>query len=353
MGYGGEKGSVMVNARLLLVLAFLLLAQLLLSGRPTDIQVALAVSTLFPIASPIPTLDQWLGFRDATIDEITAQDADCVVLAEHDTQFQGKSYVAYFVDCLRNDHLLIYRHESRPTLLWHEITPSPGIRPMSEAEVTWGSEPADNSRPAELGWYDINGDGLLELPVGMGNTYYFSAFSFQITIDGQIEELTRRCLLQEPDMVLATFADMNGDGDWEAIAYRVGWNLDTMFSVDLTDVHIYEWDGCAFTDASSNFPDFYQEKIDWLYATHNFAASSVEIRYATAVSALSGLLACDILGRRDECWPLFWDITDLSRHTISPPDTEVQRWLLDLRTLLAQQYEDGLPFTPHPLQALE
>ena len=28
-------------------------------------------------------------------------------------------------------------------------------------------------------------------------------------------------------------------------------------------------------------------------------------------AAFDGLLACDAVGRRDECWPVFWDTTDL------------------------------------------
>ncbi len=76
-------------------------------------------------------------------------------------------------------------------------------------------------------------------------------------------------------------------------------------------------------------------------------------------SAFDGLLACDVVGRRAECWPRFWEMTDIERHPLdfmqpgppprSTPDAaqlEFIEWLHDKRARLEQQYEAGLPFAP-------
>lgn len=76
-------------------------------------------------------------------------------------------------------------------------------------------------------------------------------------------------------------------------------------------------------------------------------------------SAFEGLLACDVVGRRDECWPLFWEMTDLERRPLDtmapgpPPiptpnasDLEFVEWVHEKRTTLERQYESELPFEP-------
>ncbi len=218
-----------------------------------------------------------------------------------------------------------------------------------------------------LGWRDINGDGLLELPVWASNGGFCFACSRVYVLQlapvddpgsaesgrpWQIRELTGAVpyinLLQNP-VIPKWLTDFNGDGIAEIEA--LDGSFEYAFGLwDAYSPRFYRpliWTERGYTDVSRGSPAYFDGQIQR-------AAAAVQATFGEPLAsqdpigrALTVLLAYEASGRRDEGWAAFWLLSDPANW----PGEGVPG-LLDLLSRIRQhlqgQYERGEVFAPWP-----
>ena len=176
-----------------------------------------------------------------------------------------------------------------------------------------------------LGWNDLNGDGLLELPVWAANGGFCWActrvYVLQL-VPGEddespptVRELTGAVpflnLLINPT-IPKWLNDLNGDGNPEIEAldatFEFGFGLDHVDSPRIN--RVLGWRDDRYVDVSLAYPGYLQAQAER-------ARDEVQSTYGQPLPdkhiigrAVSMLLAYDAQGRREEGWPIFLQVSD-------------------------------------------
>lgn len=345
------------------------------SPTPTLTPTATATPTRTPTSTPSPTatptatpgpIARALKFSD---NRLARLDADRYTIAEQQSvRHAGDRFLALILNPPEDEdavagvqlpRLLVYHLPGdRPPELIFEDEGSDEVIQFAGYGLSW-AEP--------LGWRDITGDDLLELPVWAAN----GGFCFACTrvyvlrlepIDDastpdadtrwQMRELTGAVpflnLAQNP-IIPKRLSDFDGNGTAEIEAldgsFEFAFGLFREFSPRFYRPLV--WDGDRFADASRWSPSYFDGQIQR-------AAEAVQATYGqplasqdTLGKALSVLLAYDASGRRDEGWTVFWQLSD----PVNWPGEAIPGlldWLNRIREHLRGQYERGEPFAPWP-----
>lgn len=217
-----------------------------------------------------------------------------------------------------------------------------------------------------LGWRDITGDSLLELPVWAANGGFCFActrvYVLQLapvddpsnpeSVYWQVRELTGAVpflnLVQNP-IIPKWLTDFDGDGRAEIEAldgsFEFAFGLWREYSPRFYRPLI--WNGQRYADASRGSPSYFDGQIQR-------AADAVQASYGQPLAsqdpigrALTVLLAYDASGRRDEGWGVFWQLSNPANWDgESAPD--VLDLLTVIRAYLQGQFERGESFAPWP-----
>ncbi len=342
---------------------------------PSTTPTATATPTQTPSPTPSPTatatatpgpIARALGFRERSLERL---DADGYTIAEQHSVRQGSGrFLAVILNPPEQDdavpgillpRLLVYHLPAAgPPELIFEDEGSDEVIQFAGYGQTW-------EQP--LGWRDITGDGLLELPVWAAN----GGFCFACTriyvlqlepMDDarrpeaetrwQIRELTGAVpfinLAQNPVIPKRlTDFDGNGEAGIDALdgSFEFAFGLFREYSPRFFRPLV--WDGSRFADASPWSPGYFDGQIQR-------AAEAVQATYGqplasqdTIGTALTVLLAYNASGRRDEGWTAFWQLSDPVNWT-GEAAPGLLDWLSRIREHLRGQYERGEPFAPWP-----
>jgi hypothetical protein len=326
---------------------------------PTETRNPITAETSTPLptetTTPTPTpepLSEQLGFSDEAIQDIQDKYTGCSLAGQRETQIGNKNYTAYLIACDSTTFLRVYERGIQESQNSSEAVFSTSFLLIC---FDCGAVPDEN-------WQDVDKDGLPDLVVGMGTNYYFHNYVFRMTKEGKMENLLDACPFKEQGLLHPSFEDIIWDGTLELIATDIRWDYDKSdIGFYMPGIpRVFELQDCEFQDVSASYPDFYEPTINAFLRNCDYIRSTGGYNTQIAVLvAFEGLLACDIVGRREECWPIFWEFTDLERFPLEsmapgpPPDStpsaenfEFMDWLNQKRTILAQQYKEGLPFSP-------
>lgn len=335
------------------------------TATPTRTPAPTATPTVTPTATPGP-LARALGVHERRLERL---DAEGYTIVEQQSIRQGTDrFLAVILNPPEQQSAAL--GVQLPRLLVYHLSPG---RP---AELIFEDEGSDEviqfagygqRWETPVGWRDITGDGLLELPIWAAN----GGFCFACTriyilqlepVDDasrpeaetrwQVRELTGALpfinLAQNP-IIPKRLTDYDGDGvaAVEALdgSFEFAFGLFREYSPRFIRPLI--WDGARFADASRWSPGTFDGQIQR-------ASEAVQASYGQPLAsqdpigqALTVLLAYDASGRRDEGWAAFWQLSD----PVNWPG-ETSAGLLDLlsaiRDHLAGQYERGEPFAPWP-----
>lgn len=213
--------------------------------------------------------------------------------------------------------LVIYRlrKDSEPVLIFEDEGSDQSIQ-FAGLGYSWDQA---------LGWSDINGDGLLELPIWAANGGFCWActrvYVLQL-VPGEdkestptVRELTGAVpflnLLVNPT-IPKWLNDLNGDGNPEIEAldatFEFGFGLDHQDSARIN--RVLGWRDDRYVDVSLTYPGYLQAQAER-------ARDDVQSTYGQPLPdkyiigrAVSVLLAYDAQGRREEGWPIFLQVSD-------------------------------------------
>lgn len=202
-------------------------------------------------------------------------------------------------------------------------------------------------------WFDMNGDGLLELPYSIfngGNCWGCTQRQvLQLRADDTIISLTPVAGGEDEfsqPFVLRDFIDADGDGLVEWVMFEARWESAFSLCKPCSPVgfRLYAWDGQVYRNASARFPDYYQQRIDALMVElDQMAQSDSPWLGAEPGRIISLLLAYDNAGRREEGWPIFERLADPEQYT----GRASQDFLDSLQVAydyFKERYQAGLPF---------
>jgi hypothetical protein len=330
---------------------------------PTTTPTATAMAHLTPTSTSLPTatrtpapepLSKRMGFLDTAIDQIQETYTNCEIDEQEETRLETSLLVAYVIRCDTLSHLLAYRHETLGPETNHHLMLNRSGDGLCLDCATSGSS-----------WQDVDKDDLPDLIfqslIGVGNNSYRKNDVYRTTEEGKMEDLFDSCPFSEPGMSEPSFQDVDENGTVAIVATDLRWDYDRtdggLLGFYMPQVtRVYSLQNCEYQDVSASYPELYQHTIHVFFRNYEYILPDRSVREITVFSAFDGLLACDAVGRRDECWLAFWEMTDLDKHplesTIGPnvtPDASTLRfveWVNELRTTLELQYEVGLPFDP-------
>lgn len=342
------------------------------TATPTATTTATATATATPTTTPSPAatptstatpgpLARTLGFNDSLLSRL---DAAGYTIAERQSTGRAHDRVQALIlappqgDAVAGlllPRLLVYhlRSGSRPALLFEDEG--------SDETILFAGYGASWTSP--LGWRDITGDGLLELPIWAANGGFCFActrvYILQLApVDDlgetrwQVRELTGAVpflnLVENP-IIPKWLSDFNRDGRAEIEALDGSFE----FAFGLWREHsprIYRpliWDGQGYSDVSPNSPSYFDGQIQRATEAAQATFGQPLASQDAIGRALTVLLAYDASGRRDEGWAAFWQLSDPANW----PGEETPG-LLDLlsriREHLLGQYGRGEPFAPWP-----
>lgn len=316
-----------------------------------------------------------MGFSDDVVASLDA--AGYQLAAQVGTTLAADPIIAYIVqptgesDILVGDlvpRLLIYwLPKGRPPQILFEDEGSDQIVQFAGLGYSWQEW---------LGWQDVNGDGLQELPIWAANggfcwpctRIYILQLLPPANVQAgqgdpepglapqearpQIQELTGGVpflnLLTNPQ-IPKWLNDLDGDSMPEIEVldgrFEFAFGLDRPSSPMLYRVH--DWNGSQFVDVSQWYPSYFDFQISQ-------ARSELEATYGQPLQgpteigkAVLVLLAYDASGRRDEGWAIFQETSDPGRWTGEASAGSLD-WLAAVREHLRGQYERGEPFLPWP-----
>lgn len=331
------------------------------TNTPTATSSPTITPTPTPTATPGP-IARALGFSHAFIARL--DEAGYTVAERQSARLSNDRFEAViFNPPQREDaipgvqvpRLVVYqlRIGSEPNLLFEDEGGDEAIR-FAGYGASW-------QRP--LGWGDITGDGLLELPVWAANGGFCFActrvYVMQLApVDDlgetrwQVRELTGAVpftnLLQYP-IIPKWLSDFDGDGKAEIEAldgsFEFAFGLWREYSPRFYRPLI--WSQQGYVDVSRNSPNYFDGQIQ--RATEAVQATLGQpLASQDAIGrALTVLLAYDASGQREEGWAAFWQLSDPANWP-----AEETPGLLDLLSRIRQhllgQYERGEPFAPWP-----
>lgn len=345
---------------------------------PTPTPTETPTPTPTPTATPTPTpgpLAEAIGFSDDVIASLDG--AGYQLAAQAGTTLAADRVQAYVVRPGGENDILVGDLVPRLLIYW---LPKDG-----QPQIIFEDEGSDQmvqfaglgySWQNWLGWQDINGDGLQELPIWAANggfcwpctrIYILQLVPPDGFLTGQggpepglgpeesrprIVELTGSVpflnLLTNPQ-IPKWLNDLDGDNMPEIEVldgrFEFAFGLDRPSSPMLYRVH--DWNGSGFADVSPWYPSYFDFQI-------NRARSELEATYGQPLQgsleigkAVLVLLAYDASGRRDEGWAIFQEISDPVRWS-GEAVTGSLDWLIAVREHLRGQFERGEPFLPWP-----
>lgn len=295
------------------------------SPTPTNTPTATPTNTPTPTATPTATpgpLASALGFQDALIRRL---DQAGYLLEEKLTTGPARDQVAAYLVTPPEEGLAL--GDLLPRLLLYRL------RPNREPVLIYQDEGSDQviqfaglgySWDEALGWRDLNGDGLLELPIWAANggvcwactrVYVLQLVPGEEEDDPTVRELTGAVpflnLLTNPT-IPKWLNDLNGDGYPEIEAldarFEFGFGFDRLDSPRIN--RVLGWDDGRYVDISRSYPGYLQAQAER-------AQSDVQSTYGQPLPdrhiigrAVSVLLAYDAQGRREEGWQTFLQVSD-------------------------------------------
>lgn len=337
------------------------------SRTPTLTPTTTRTPTVTPTATPGP-IAQALGFSDPMIERFDAQGYR---LAERQTTGSRRDRVVAVIvepptvegDVNVGDQvprLLIYRDGAgqAPKLLFQDEGSDQTIE-FAGVGYSWDTP---------VGWSDINGDGLLELPIWAANGGFCYACTrlYILQLDGQqpdggdraagatpvIRELTGAVpalnLVIHP-LIPRWLTDFDGDASPDIAVldarFENGFGLSLSASPEI--MRISSWDGKTYADVSRWYPGYLKDQA-------NEAQSAVEATFGqplpdqkTIGRTLTVLLAYEIAGERDEGWTRFMRLSDPANWS-GEAEPGLLAWIGAIRDYIQGQYDRGEPFAPWP-----
>ncbi len=337
------------------------------SRTPTVTPTATRTATVTPTATPGPIASA-LGFSNELV---AGFDAAGYTLADQQVVGSGRNRVIASIiepPAIEGEvnvgdkvpRLLIYRYRAgQPPELLFEDEGSDQTIQFAGLGYSW-EDP--------LGWSDINGDGLLELPIWAANGGFCYActrlYILQLA-DKQpaaaaatgsagsslgVRELTGAVpalnLVTNP-FIPRWLTDFNGDGKPEIAVldgrFENGFGLSRSASPEI--MRVSAWDGTTYADVSRGYVGYLKDQADR-------ARSAVEATFGQALPdqdtigrAVTLLMAYDLAGQRDEGWTLFWQLSDPANWN-GEASAGLLEWMSRIRDYLKGQYDRGETFAP-------
>ena len=339
------------------------------SRTPTVTPTATRTATVTPTATPGPIASA-LGFSNGII---AGFDAAGYTLADQQVVGSGRNRVIASIiepPSIEGEvnvgdkvpRLLVYRYRTgQPPELLFEDEGSDQTIQFAGLGYSW-EEP--------LGWSDINGDGLLELPIWAANGGFCYActrlYILQLANEQpaaaavtrtagssvEVRELTGSVpalnLVTNP-LIPRWLTDFNGDGKPEIAVldgrFENAFGLTQSASPEI--MRVSAWDGTTYTDVSRGYAGYLKDQADR-------ARSAVEATFGQALPdqdtigrAVTVLIAYELAGQRDEGWTIFWQLSDPVNWN-GEAAAGLLEWMSRIRDYLKGQYDRGEPFAPWP-----
>ncbi len=311
-----------------------------------------------PVATPAPEpaflpgpVSSLLGFTDEAVQQIDRDARVCRITSRKLKDLTG-DYSAYLIECDNSakTYLLAYRRDPR----------NPEIkRRILEIEDVVICFDCGGAAGMTSNWRDINSDGLPDLLVMRGNNYVFHGMVYLTRRAGKMTSLFENCPLSLPGQPQQLYKeidwqDLDQDGILEILATDTRWDYSQNQLAPLRFIpavaRIYHVQpACRYQEVSTAYPEYYEPSIAQLENPPAYDQMENSFRVQMRVfSFFNGLLACEVLNRRAECWPRFWEGTDIQRYSLETAiaDSDFTAWLSKQRAHLKRQYDAGLPFIP-------
>jgi hypothetical protein len=234
-----------------------------------------------------------------------------------------------------SDRLLVHREEGQQAIVFYDLHNDLSKITTGISSSGFGEQIGINFDHPSKGWYDMNGDGLLELTVFISNGGIKCALCNQLQVIQLCpdEGITNLTLSVPPEDTLDSFAvvqivDLNDDGimEWEVVDDRYGW-LD--YNAPRRTYRIYAWDGETYRNASDQFSDRYQIQIDELTARlmefgfvkslTNIPSDELYVEELYIGELITLLVAHDNIGQREEGWKIFETYANPDRYEYNSP----------------------------------
>lgn len=200
---------------------------------------------------------------------------------------------------------------------------------------------------------DINQDGHIELTVSSGtggNCWTCLYYQLLQIKNGTVIDLTKE-LNKQGVSVVSELTDFNNDGIFELEVLDARWEFfwDLCHACSPGSRRIYVWEKDKFIDRSSDFKDYYLDRINTIKSNVKKDMVNKDMSAATSLmyvygGAISALINYETIGLKDAGWDYFWDTTD-TKNWPDLPGGWIEKYE-NLRNFLKNQYESGEQFSP-------
>lgn len=249
------------------------------------------------------------------------------------------------------DRLLIYKKEETDEIVIYDFSKDLELIRVDGVDDFFSRVTIhfDSYKDTPTGWYDLNGDSFPELSLFISNYHIKCIPCVQIQVlqlhpQQGIKNLTLSVSVEDKldFFSVQNITDINNDGvmEWLVHDNRYAW-LDYNAGYG---TRIYAWDGNTYRNASTQFPNYYQSKIDQLtFRLEEFGfvksiedISSEDSLYKKELyigELIELLLAYDNIGRREEGWLIFETYVNPERYE------ENTYWWLKIWESFSQEYD--------------
>ncbi|MFQ5575886.1 MAG: hypothetical protein ACE5G8_02730 [Anaerolineae bacterium] len=253
-----------------------------------------------------------------------------------ETRFEDTAYAALYLEQLPNPEL--EGEEALPALVFVRFE-------ENRAELQYPDYLNEGIEIDPAGWRDLNGDSAPDLPVLFrGEPDHWRLFS--VDSDGLVVDLLVEWL--SGSAAPTELRDFDGDGLFEAKIADFSWQgwagLCPECSPQAFRIVAWHPDKRIYSDFSARYLPLYLAEIDRHTQALNATFGQPLNAQTVLGPAVSLLLAYDYSGQRLQGWEAFWQLTDPSNWSETPPPDLAQ--LDAARAMLARQFEANRPFLP-------